>query len=189
MLKGVGCKLRFAYHVGNLFSFRMQNASGSIENLARQKLAELRAKAREFYGVEIDPEISFDLMGMAAGQANYRKNKIRLNRELLEKYKSDFIEQTVPHEYAHLVAYRKFGNRIRPHGKEWRWIMQALGAEPRRTHNYRVSPARKCRRFTYQCNCPGKDYQLTSIRHNRIKKGNHYFCSKCKGQLIFVEGE
>ena len=189
MLKEVGRKLRFAYHVGNLFSSRMQNASGSIENLARQKLAELRAKAREFFGVEIDPDISFDLRGMAAGQANYVENKIRLNRELLEKYASDFIEQTVPHEYAHLVAYRKFGGRIRPHGKEWCSVMLALGAEPRRTHNYRVSPARKCRRFLYQCNCLGKDYQLSSIRHNRIKKGFHYFCSKCKGQLLFVEGE
>ncbi|MDP6035916.1 MAG: SprT-like domain-containing protein [Verrucomicrobiota bacterium] len=189
MLKEVGRKLRFAYHVGNLFYFRMQNASGSIENLARQKVAELCAKAREFYGVEIDPDISFDLRGMAAGQANYRENKIRLNRELLEKYENDFIEQTVPHEYAHLVAYQKFGGRIRPHGKEWRSVMQALGAEPRRTHNYQVSPARTCRRFLYQCNCPGKDYQLTSIRHNRIKRGSHYFCSKCKGPLIFVEGK
>ncbi len=173
----------------NLFSSCMQNASGSIENRARQKLAELRIKVRKYYGVEIDPEIFFDLRGMAAGQANYRENKIRLNRELLEKYENDFIEQTVPHEYAHLVAYQKFGGRIRPHGKEWRSVMQALGAEPRRTHNYQVSPARTCRRFLYQCNCPGKDYQLTSIRHNRIKRGSHYFCSKCKGPLIFVEGK
>ena len=138
MLKEVGRKLRFANHVGNLFPSRMQNASGSIENLARQKLAELRAKARGFYGVEVDPEISFDLRGMAAGQANYRENKIRLNRELLKKHEIDFIEQTVPHEYAHLVAYRKFGKRIRPHGKEWRSVMLALGAEPHRTNNYRV---------------------------------------------------
>ena len=167
----------------------MQNAPVSIQNLARQKLVELRAKARKFYGVEVDPELSFDLRGMAAGQANYRENKIRLNRELLQEYMSDFIEQTVPHEYAHLVAYRKFGSRIRPHGKEWRWVMQVLGADPIRTHNYRVSPVRKCRRFTYQCNCPGKDYQLTSIRHNRIKKGFHYYCLKCKEQVIFVEGE
>ena len=167
----------------------MQSTSGSIKNLAMQKVEELRVKTLELFGMEIDPEISFDLRGMAAGQANYKENRIRLNRELLGKYTSDFIEQTVPHEYAHLVAYRKFGNRIRPHGKEWRSVMLALGAEPRRTHNYRVAPARKCRRFLYKCKCLGKDYQLSSIRHNRIKKGFHYFCSKCKGQLLFVEGE
>ena len=167
----------------------MQSASGSIKNLAMQKVEELRVKTLELFGMEIDPDISFDLRGMAAGQANCRENRIRLNRELLEKYTTDFIEQTVPHEFAHLVAYRKFGGRIKPHGKEWRSVMIALGSEPRRTHNYRVSPARRCRRFLYQCNCAGKDYQLTSIRHNRIKKGIRYFCPKCKGELKFVDEE
>ncbi len=33
---------------------------------------------------------------------------------------------TLIHEIAHLVAFVKFGNRIKPHGKEWKYTFQNL---------------------------------------------------------------
>ncbi|PZD77165.1 SprT-like domain-containing protein [Mesonia sp. K7] len=33
---------------------------------------------------------------------------------------------TLVHEIAHLVAFKKFGNRIKPHGKEWKYTFQRL---------------------------------------------------------------
>lgn len=33
---------------------------------------------------------------------------------------------TLVHEIAHLIAYKKFGRRIKPHGKEWKYTFQQL---------------------------------------------------------------
>jgi len=154
------------------------------ELLVAKKLAELNVRSEALFGVRIEPVISFDLKGQAAGQANYRENKIRFNRQLLEKYAGEFVDQTVPHEFAHLVAYQKFGRRIRPHGMEWKRVMEAFGVTPTRTHNFDVSPTRRLKRFHYRCHCSGSDYQLSSIRHNRIQRGRIYLCRKC-GSALF----
>jgi SprT protein len=167
----------------------MGESNGNPELLVLEKLNELRVKARELFTVNIDPTISYDLRGQSAGQANYRHNVIRLNRELLEKYAADFIDQTVPHEFAHLVAYQVYGRRVKPHGNEWRSIMVAFGAEPSRTHRYEVSKTRRLRRYLYKCNCPGKEHELTSIRHNRIRRGAGYLCGQCNEVLRLALGE
>ena len=161
----------------------MPKRSTEAENLVSKKLEELRLKAQELYSVNIEPSVSFDLGGQSAGQANYRTNRIRLNRQLLEKYTTEFVVQTVPHEFAHLVAHKKFGRRIKPHGHEWRSVMIALGAKPSRTHNFAVSPTRKLRRYMFQCNCHDKKHELTSIRYNRIRRGVIYYCPACKRPL------
>ena len=161
----------------------MPEPANHPEILVTNKLAELNVRSESLFGMSIDPVISFDLRGQAAGQANYRKNKIRFNRDLLEKYTDEFVHQTVPHEFAHLVAYRKFGHRIRPHGAEWKSVMVALGIKPVRTHSFEVVPARRLKRFLYKCNCLGSSYELTSIRHNRVLQGRLYLCKKCGNAL------
>ena len=78
----------------------MAESFSKAEHLVSDKLKELRAKTKELFSISVGPEISYDLRGLAAGQANYRKNKIRFNRDLLEKYTHEFVKQTVPHEFA-----------------------------------------------------------------------------------------
>lgn len=150
-----------------------------IEHRVQRKLGTLFMLVLERYGMVMRPEVAWDLRGQAAGQANGRQNFIRFNRELAERYPDEFVAQTVPHELAHLVAFKKFGGRIRPHGREWQAVMIALGAEPRRTHRFEVTPVRKLKRFAYQCHCPDSEYQLTAIRHNRIQRGHMYVCKRC----------
>lgn len=48
--------------------------------------------------------------------------KITVNASL-NKYK--FL-MTLVHEFAHLAAYKNYGNRIKPHGKEWKHCFQQL---------------------------------------------------------------
>lgn len=50
------------------------------------------------------------------------KHLITVNSNL-NKYR--FL-MTLIHEIAHLVAYQKFGGRIKPHGKEWKQTFQLL---------------------------------------------------------------
>jgi SprT protein len=131
-------------------------------------------------------EIRFDLRGRAAGQARYGPHDpwvIRYNPLLLLENPGAFIAETVPHEVAHLIAFLRHGPRIRPHGPEWRAIMEQLGAVPERCHRYDVSriPRRVARVFTYHCACA--EHELTSIRHHRVLAGQTYLCRRCAGPL------
>jgi len=148
-------------------------------------------RAGELFRLELQPvTVSFDLSGRAAGM--YRTGRgervIRFNPYLFAKYFANNLDVTVPHEVAHYVTDRLYGLRnIRPHGKEWQAVMQALGVEPRATARYDLEgiPVRRQHRFSYRCKC--NTHQLTSARHNRIRRGQaSYHCRACGTVLVAV---
>jgi len=159
-----------------------------LEREAIQKTHTLITRANRELGLSIPlPVIRFDLRGQTAGMVKYPRGGpalIRYNLKLLEQNREHFLAQTLPHEVAHVVAPAKFGRRIRPHGPEWQSLMLYFGAKPKRCHNYDVSklPTRKLKRFNYRCNC--RDHQLTSIRHNRVIRGQTYLCRSCATPLL-----
>ena len=127
-------------------------------------------------------EIRFDLRGAAAGQARCRADAgpvIRLNPVLMAE-NADFVAETVPHEVAHVGVFYWLGGRAhRPHGPQWRRLMHLLGADPDRCHRYDVNNAvtRRLRRYRYVCGC--RSHELTSIRHQRARRGVIYRCRGC----------
>ena len=137
-------------------------------------------------------EISFNLKGRAAGMYRVKRQKhhffgrqkreIRYNSFIFSKYFDDNFTTTIPHEVAHYICDVIYGlKNIKPHGKEWKGIMQAFGANASVTANYDLSgiPLKKQTLFTYQCDC--REHQLSSIRHNKIKKHDYqYLCKTCK---------
>lgn len=133
-----------------------------------------------------DVELHFDLRGTHAGLAQCRPGAVpvvRLNPVLMAE-NDDFIEETVPHEIAHVGVFYWLGRPARrPHGREWLRLMHLLGAEPSRGHRYDVSNAvtRRLRRYPYACGC--REHRLTSIRHNRVRFGASYCCRQC-GQAL-----
>lgn len=147
--------------------------------------------ASEAFGKTFDvPEISFKLAGKAAGYFKMLPDGsclINYNKQLLELNKADYLQNTVPHEVAHLVAYRTYGRKIKPHGKEWKSVMALFKADDSRCHDYDLSEVstRQYRRFLYQCSC--RSHQLTSIRHNRVMSGQRYICRQCNQPLSYQE--
>lgn len=135
--------------------------------------------------------VRFDLRGRAAGQ--YRRTGqgacIRYNPHIFAKYFEDNVAVTVPHEVAHYVTDCVYGlKRIRPHGPEWQALMQAFGADAARTFRYSLEgvPLRSQRRHPYRCGCT--THQLTSRRHNRIRRGeSRYLCRHC-GEVLVPQG-
>ena len=142
-------------------------------------------------------EITFDLKGRSAGMYRVKQSKgrlfkrtqreIRYNSFIFAKYFTDNYTTTIPHEVAHYVTDIIYGlKNIKPHGKEWKEVMQAFDADASVTANYDLSgiPLKKQSLFSYRCDC--REHQLTSIRHNRIKKRRcRYYCSYCKQILQF----
>lgn len=62
------------------------------------------------------------------------------------------IGQTIPHEVAHIVVHQLYGsyhkgNRVWPHGKEWKFVIQiALDVPAKRCHNHCLAVHQKIKR-------------------------------------------
>jgi SprT protein len=162
-------------------------AAAALEQVARHTEALTALGARLSGRIVRPPRVMFDLRGQAAGQFRVRSGGeplIRYNAPLLGRYPREFLEQTVPHEVAHYLAYVRFGPNIRPHGQEWQRIMRELGADPRRCHDFDVTDltTRRLRRHLYHCRCG--EHALTSIRHHRVLRGTSYICRSCGQPLV-----
>lgn len=75
----------------------------------------------EFIPAE-DPEL---------GKCHFASNTVFLNASLLQSGKESLLLETLCHEAAHWMAFRRHGLGIEPHGPEWEAYMRKAGFEPR----------------------------------------------------------
>ena len=146
-------------------------------------------RAADIYGCDFPGiPVHFDLKGKCSGMYQVRRSgrRIRYNPWLFAKYYQENLNETVPHEVAHYVVDCLYGNRrVKPHGIEWRRVVQALGGKPKATGNYDLEgiPVRRYQTFPYRCGC--RVHQLTKIRHGKIQKQrSSYCCQFCGNQLV-----
>jgi SprT protein len=170
----------------------MKHSTAPLEPLQQQQVVAATQRHIAHAGAVLDRRfdavtIRFDLKGMAAGMYWHKQGMrvIRYNPWLFAKYFEDNLVNTVPHEVAHYLCDVLYGLRtIRPHGLQWRAIMQLFDAAPVVRHQYDLHgvPQRVVRRFPYRCDC--RQYQLSSIRHRRIATGTGYYqCRQCGTKL------
>lgn len=130
------------------------------------------------------PKVEFKVRGTTAGWANSTEWHINYNLGLAKDNFIDFMDQTVPHEVAHLVADYYFCKKCK-HGKEWKQIMKLFGKTPTRCHNYEVSHHRVRRTFRhiYKCGCDSNCVVGTK-HHNIIQAGeSRISCRRCRVKL------
>lgn len=127
------------------------------------------------------PEITFKLRGKAAGTAHLQLNKLRFNPVLLKENADAFLSEVVPHEICHLLCHQLYG-RVRPHGKEWRQLMQTLYQLPgNATHSFDTRSVTS-KGKAYRCACG--EVELSIRRHNKVLRGQvQYRCRSC-GQWL-----
>ncbi|WP_338885527.1 SprT family zinc-dependent metalloprotease [Xenorhabdus sp. TH1] len=132
-----------------------------------------------------EPYITYQQRGTIAGSARLQDWEIRLNPVLLIENQQVFIDEVIPHELAHLLAYHQFGH-VAPHGKEWRFIMETIFEIPvNRTHQFPVHSVRS-KTFTYYCRC--QQHELTLRQHNKVlRRKNCYVCRQCGEKLTLLE--
>lgn len=118
------------------------------------KLKECIAIAEAKYERKFEmPEIRWDIKNTDGGRANYREYLVRFNLILCVENEQKFLDTTVPHEFGHLVNYIvnydacvKEGRKLRPHGKEWKAVMEVLKTPPKVTHSYDCTSIQKPKR-------------------------------------------
>jgi SprT protein len=169
----------------------------TIEPIGAAQQAEVRRETQ--YYVDLAAEllarpfrpvpVSFDLRGTTAGMFKIegRARWIRYNPWIFAKYYTENLRDTVPHEVAHYIVHEFYGRRrIKPHGPEWRALMEAFGADPGVTFKLDISdlPQRRQRTHAYLCLC--REHEVSTTRHNRIERGVIYQCRYCDGHLEYA---
>ena len=103
---------------------------------------------------DLAPEITVELssrMTRSLGRCYPDRKLIRIARFVLDD-SEDLFHEVLCHEAAHLAAYHLHGKSIRPHGYEWKSLMQQAGYPPSvrfkesRLQHLPPSPRRRVRR-------------------------------------------
>lgn len=155
----------------------------------QQKVTDYITIANRYFGTCMSvPKINVNQRGKAAGTAWLTRWEVRFNPVLLEDNFTEFLNQVVPHEVAHLVVFDRYQTphyRPKPHGKEWKFVMETVFSRPAITrHTFDI---KKTQGQTFDYNCGCRIHVLTKIRHNKVQRGKaRYYCAKCKKELIYT---
>ena len=93
-------------------------------------------RLRTMYGAKVGKQPTIVLnnrLRSTAGRAFLHDSKIDISYKLLIEFPAHFAKDTIPHECAHFVASRVFGEDN--HGKPWKQVMAALGLPTTPYHN------------------------------------------------------
>lgn len=150
------------------------------------KVLECLVKARNMYKLDEDfalkVDIDCDFVSTSAGRASKRRGGrylLQFNREAILKHWDDMVNDTIPHEIAHIIGYAKPEYGIKRHNKRWKYVCIMLGGTGKRCHDKCLSPGRTIRKHSYDV----PDYgvvMLSTIRHNRLQRGEMEYHVKCK---------
>ena len=134
-------------------------------------------KLSQDFPLGYEPELIWRGYRVTAGLAYYRKGVIGLSHRVLKDEKA--VLETLTHEYAHLLAVARHGQRGAGHGPAWKQAMFDLGQEPKVRHNYEVEHNISRQAVTYQCIRCGKEF----VRARRFPKRQRYIHVNCGGDL------
>lgn len=140
------------------------------------------------------PELRFDKRGVSAGSAHCHKWMIKLNKVYLLEQTENMIEDTIPHEFAHLICHKVFPKAKTNHGPEWKKVCLMLFGKTLDTyHDYCSRNARIGRRVLtrYQYTCEGEcSIRLfTKNRHEHTQHhldtglGKYWYCKTCGSKV------
>lgn len=150
----------------------------------RAKCNEVIEAAARIYQVDLKKVVvSFDLKGRVAGWAQCKRGvyKVKFNHDMITRGDAevlrDMVEDTVPHEYAHIVCYmrRELGSN---HDAGWQRVCLALGGTAKRTHSNEVVFGK------------GTTYEYTSDRGHKLRLGDRHHRRIQAGETLrFMRGK
>ena len=186
----------------------MEKVSQELKARVDAEVARCIAVATAKYGRTFEtPKVTYDLRGRTAGQAWHGKNLVRLNAVLLNDNQDEMVNDTVPHEVAHLIDFtvnpRDGGRTLQftqggprmtrasraPHGPSWQAIMRLFGRAPTRTHQMDTTRARTTATYVYVCPTCLAEIHCGPRHHGRLQRGASFRRKACRhsfGRVDYV---
>jgi predicted SprT family Zn-dependent metalloprotease len=127
----------------------------------------------------------------AVGKAHWDKElktaTVILNRDAIAQNPHDMLEDTVPHEVAHIVCmiapYHGVG-----HDQGWQEVCKRLGGSGHHGYAYGDYDMRIRKRRVYLYDVPGMGIRkLTDVKHRHLQSGNTRYRDSVSGLLILKE--
>ncbi len=161
------------------------NFEGKAEFIALVR--ECHANARRLFPAfkltDEELPVVFVWSGRVAGMAKRQKNvyNLEFNIEAIHRDRTEMVDNTIPHEMAHIVDMYLYGGKS-SHGPRWQAIIQALGGSPQRTHDIPLTKARRSRWYIYQASC-GARLEIGPRHHKQVQRGGKLVVKKT-GEII-----
>ena len=147
-------------------------------SLSLQKFAsELLRKLCEEHPMSYIPKLTWKKLRVTAGIAFYNRQEIVLSSLVLNTHER--LENTLLHEYAHLLAVERHGMKGAGHGPGWRQAMVDLGLKPEVHHRYEVQRNSTRQKVVYRCMRCG----TLVDRARRLPRRRRYVHVNCGGAL------
>jgi SprT protein len=144
-----------------------------FEQVAQQHLDDLCAR----FPLGYRPVLQWKRLRVSAGLAYFRQGRIALSSVVLQNEHS--VRETLTHEYAHLLAVHRHGQKGAGHGAAWKQAMLDLGAEPKVRHCFDVQRNQPKQKVLYRCvRC-----QKLIERSRRLPKKRRYLHRDCGGDI------
>jgi len=158
-----------------------------ITKQIKSKVMDVLALAATKYGCTIkyeDLEIKFKPHGRAAGQAWAKRTRhgtslkygLNFSLESANLDINEMLNDTVPHEVAHLVCFAD-PSLGRNHDAGWQRVCIGLGGTGNRTHTQELTKARYKSQYVYTLD-NGEEHRVGPKVHKKIRMGATYRARK-----------
>jgi len=120
------------------------------------------------------------------GLAKLQQRQIEIGCYLYLQVSESEQQDTIIHETCHLVAHEIYGNKIRPHGDEWKSLMRKAGGTPKAVHKSLKTDSSKIPvRGMHRVFCGCGPLDVTTRFRNCMLRGKKYHCKKCQKNIAF----
>ena len=133
----------------------------------RVKAEEWLAELSQAFPLSRPVSLEWRRFRTTAGVAVYNRNVIGLSINLLGE--DERLRSTLVHEYAHLLAYDRFGRAGANHGPAWRAAMRDLGAEPIVRHSWECARNTPRTMAVYRCRKCKTEFRRLRMLRRRVK--------------------
>lgn len=132
--------------------------------------------------------VEFFFKGRNHGSAARRNGSfyIKLNLLSAQADMNEALNDTIPHEVAHIVCFAR-PTLGRNHDRGWKRVCMMLGGRPERMCSNPVAeaaivPARIVSKYQYRATC-GTVLTITAHMHGKIMRGKNYRVNKTGGRV------
>lgn len=161
----------------------------ALVTAARTRTIELWELARSRWRIDrrYTLTVCFDLRGRTVGKAirNGDALGIRYNPAALAQNPRDMLDETIPHEVAHLVCFAR--PRLgRGHDAGWQAVCVALGGKGGRCYGqgtYELAKARRTWRYAYKLDS-GEALSLSHRHHRHLRQGGELHLRRTRERIL-----